>query len=94
MTQIWQCITDIFENELKTFNRFVVFVRFDYIKRVYEFKKYFKKERLLRNLLAQSDNIFKISISRMMFNLTHNLNRQKRHDETKKITMKVFALFQ
>jgi hypothetical protein len=71
-----------------------VSVRLDYIKRVYEFTNYLEEERLLRDLFAQFDDILKVSISRMMLNLTHNLNRQKRHIEAKKMTLKVLALLQ
>jgi len=71
-----------------------VSIRLDYIKRVYEFKEYLKEERLLRDLLAQFDDISKVSISRMMLNLAHNLNKQKRHVEAKKMTLKVFSLLQ
>ncbi len=94
MTQVWKCIIDTFESELETFNRLAVSVRLDYIKRVYEFTNYLEEERLLRDLFAQFDDILKVSISRMMLNLTHNLNRQKRHIEAKKMTLKVLALLQ
>jgi hypothetical protein len=94
MTQVWKCTTDIFESELETFNRLAVFVRLDYIKRVYEFTNYLEKERLLRDLFAQFDDISRVSTSRVMLNLTHNLNRQTRHIEAKKITLEVLALLQ
>ena len=94
MTQIWKCIIDTFESEFGAFSRFAVSVHLDYIKRVYEFKEYFKEERFFRDFLAQFDDISKVSISRMMLNLTHNLNRQRRYDETKKITLKVFSLLE
>ncbi len=94
MAQIWKCTTNIFESELEASSRLVVSIRLDYIKRVYEFKEYLKEERLLRDLLAQFDDISKVSISRMMLNLAHNLNKQKRHVEAKKMTLKVFSLLQ
>lgn len=75
MTQIWKCTIDTFENELETFNRLAMFVRLDCIKRMYKFKENLEKERLLRNLLAQFDDISRVSISRVMLNLAHNLNR-------------------
>lgn len=69
-------------------------VRLDYIKRVYEITNYLKEEQLLRDLLAQFRNDSELSKSRVMLNLTHNLNRQRRHDEAKKRAQKVLSLLQ
>ena len=69
-------------------------VRLDYIKRVYGFKEYLEEERLLRDLLAQFDGIPRASTPRVMLNLAHNLNRQRRHDEAKKMALEVSSLLQ
>ena len=94
MIQIWKCTIDTFESEFEAFNRLTVSVRLDYIKRVYKFKEYLEEERFLRNFFAQFDGILRISTPRMMLNLAHNLNRQRRYDEAKKMTLEVFSLFE
>ncbi len=88
MAQIWKCTTDTFESELGTSSRLAVSVRLDYIKRVYE------EERLLRDLLTQFDGIPGVPTPRVMLNLAHNLNRQRRHDEAEKMALEVFSLLQ
>ena len=50
--QIWKYTTDTFKSKLEIFNRFAVSVCLDYIKRVYKFKKYFKKKQFLLDFLA------------------------------------------
>lgn len=94
MAQIWKCTTDTFESELGTSSRLAVSVRLDYIKRVYGFKEYLEEERLLRDLLAQFDGIPRVPTPRVMLNLAHNLNRQRRHDEAEKMALEVFSLLQ
>lgn len=44
MTKIWKCTTDTFESKFGAFNQLVVSIRLNYIKCVYESKKYFEKE--------------------------------------------------
>lgn len=94
MVQIWKCTTDTFESELGASSRLAVSVRLDYIKRVYGFKEHLEEERLLRDLLAQFDGIPRVPTPRVMLNLAHNLNRQRRHDEAEKMALEVFSLLQ
>ena len=94
MAQIWKCTTDTFDNELGASSRLAVSLRLDYIKRVYGSKEYLVEERLLRDLLAQLDGIPKTPTPRVMLNLAHNLNRQRRHDEADKMAREVFSLLE
>ncbi|KAH8751080.1 hypothetical protein F5883DRAFT_211659 [Diaporthe sp. PMI_573] len=92
MAQIWKCTTDIFDSELGTFSRLAVSVRLDYIKRVVT--NHLEEERLLRDLLAQFGGIPRLSTPRVMLNLAHNLNRQRRHDEAEEMALEVLSLLQ
>jgi hypothetical protein len=94
MAQFWKCSTDTFESELGTFNRLAVSVRLDYIKRVYGATNYPEEERLLRELLAQTGNVFKRYTPRIMLNLAHNLNRQGRYNEAEELGQEVLSLVQ
>ncbi|MCJ1396774.1 hypothetical protein MMC18_009666 [Xylographa bjoerkii] len=94
MAQIWKCTTDTFESALGASNRLAVSIRLDYIKRVYGFKEHLEEERLLRDLLDQCDGIPRVPTPRVMLNLAHNLNRQRRHDEAEKMALEVFSLLQ
>lgn len=94
MAQIWKCTTDTFKSELGASSRLAVSIRLDYIKRVYGFKEYLEEERLLRDLLAQFDGIPRVPTPRVVLNLAHNLNRQRRYDEAEKMALEVFSLLQ
>lgn len=94
MAQFWKCSADSFESELGTFHRLAVSVRLDYIKRVYGATNYPEEERLLRNLLAGTGNIFKSYTPRVMLNLAHNLNRQGRYNEAEELGQEVLSLVQ
>lgn len=93
MALFWKCSTDTFESELGTFNRLAVSVRLDYIKCVYGAINYPEEERLLRELLAQTGNVFKRYTPRVMLNLAHNLNRQDAVMKQKTWGKKFFHLF-
>lgn len=94
MAQFWKCSIDTFESELGTFNRLAVSVRLDYIKRVYGATNYPEEERLLRDLLAQTGNVFKRYTPRVMLNLAHNLNRQGRYNKAEELGQEVLSLVQ
>jgi hypothetical protein len=92
MAQIWKCMTVIFDSELGTFGRLALSVRLDYIKRMVTNRT--EKERLLRDLLGQFRGIPRLLIPRVMLNLAHNMNKQGRHDEAKKMALEVLSLGQ
>ena len=94
MAQIWKCTIDTFESELGTFDRLVVSIRLDHIKRVYGFTNYLEEELLLRDVLAQFNGVLRIPTPRVMLNLAHNLNKQGRHDEAEKMVQEVLSLLQ
>lgn len=94
MARAWECTTDIFDRELGYVSPLAVSVRLDYIKRVYGITNCVEEERLLRELLAEFGGTPKLSTPRVMLNLAHNLNRQRRHDEAKEIALDVFGLLQ
>ena len=94
MARIWKCTTDAFETELGTSSRLAVSVRLDYIKRVFGFTNKLEEEWLLRHLLRKLGGIPSLSTPRVLLNLAHNLNRQKRHEEAEDIAWKVLSLLQ
>jgi len=94
MAQAWKCATDTFDSELGTLTPLAVYVRLDYIKRVYWITNHREEEWHLRGLLAQFGGIPSIPTPRVMLNLAHNLNRQGRHDEAEKIAWEVSSLLQ
>lgn len=92
MARIWKCTTDIFDSELGSLSRLAVSVRLDYIKRVVTDPS--EEERLLRDLLAQFGGIPGLSTPRVMLNLAHNLNRQRRHREAEKMALEALSPLQ
>ena len=72
LAQIWKCTTNTFESELGASSRLAVFVRLDYIKRVYGVKEYLEEERLLRAFLAQFDGIPEVPTPRVLLSLAYN----------------------
>ena len=94
MARIWKCTIDTFQSKLGASSRLAVSVRLDYIKRVYGFQDHLEEERLLRALLAQFDGIPRATTPRIMLNLAHNLNRQRRHNEAEEMALEVFSLLQ
>ena len=93
MAQIWKCVVDTVESELGPRSRFAISVRLDYIKRVYGHSEYREEERLLREVLTQLSSSPSVSSPRVMLNLAHNLNRQRRHKEAEEIALGVLSLF-
>jgi hypothetical protein len=94
MARIWECTTDTFESKLGSSSRLAVSVRLDYIKRVYGVTNKLEEERLLRDLLGKFGSILSLSTPRVMLNLAHNLNRQRRYDEAEKMALDVLWLLQ
>lgn len=92
MTQVWQCTIDTFEKRLATSAAFLVSVRLDYIKRVYGSGEPHKEETLLRDVLTGITGPPGMSTPRVMLNLAHNLNKQKKCDEAQELAQKVFSL--
>ncbi|KIW21817.1 uncharacterized protein PV07_12757 [Cladophialophora immunda] len=92
MAQTWRCMIDTLDRQLGASNRFAVSVRLDYIKRVYGPTDCLEEQRLLQNLLRQFGGISKVSTPRVMLNLAHNLNRQKRYDAAETTAQEVLSL--
>jgi tetratricopeptide (TPR) repeat protein len=92
LARAWKCTADIFDRELGAFSSLAVSYRLDYIKRVFGITNYPEEEQLLRDLLAQFGDNPTRSTPRVMLNLAHNLNRQRRHDEAEKIALEVLSL--
>jgi hypothetical protein len=92
LAQAWRCTADIFDRKIGPLEPLAVSFRLDYIKRVFGTTDDLKEEQLLRDLLARFKDDLRISTPRVMLNLAHNLNRQKRHDEAEDIALEVTKL--
>ncbi|KAK3045509.1 hypothetical protein LTR09_012917 [Extremus antarcticus] len=92
MAQAWRCTTDTLDGVLGTTHRLAVSVHLDYAKRVTT--DHSEEERLLRDRLAQFGGNPKPPPQRLMLNLTHNLNRQERHDEAEEAALKLLIVLQ
>ncbi|KAI6345155.1 hypothetical protein MCOR25_011049 [Pyricularia grisea] len=93
MAQIWQCMTDTFDNNLGPLSRFAVSVRLDYTKRVADPTE---EEQVLRHLLDRlcSPDLPtpNLSTPRVMLNLAHNLRKQGNYSEAEKLAEKIRLL--
>ncbi|KAF3030278.1 hypothetical protein E8E12_000665 [Didymella heteroderae] len=69
-----------------------VSIRLDYIKRVHWLEDYAEEERLLRQLRKQLDRTRHPSVPRVLLNLAHNMNKQRRYDDAKNFARNVLEL--
>lgn len=69
-------------------------VRLDYIKRVFGQTNHLEEERQFRSLLDNIGNVPRLSTPRVMLNLAHNINRQRRYDEAEQIALEIFVLIE
>jgi hypothetical protein len=94
LVQAWRCTADIFDRKIGPLEPLAVSFRLDYIKRVFGTTDDLREEQLLRDLLTRFKDNITISTPRVMLNLGHNLNRQRRHNEAQELALEVTKLLQ
>lgn len=92
MATAWRYVSDMFDCMLGQHSSLAVSIRLDYIKRVHWLEDYAEEERLLRELWKQLDCTLHPSVPRVLLNLAHNMNKQRRYDDAKSFARNVLGL--
>lgn len=92
MITAWRYTSDMFDCMLGQCSSLAVSIRLDYIKRVHWVEDCANEERLLRQLLEQLDGTLHPSVPRVLLNLAHNMNKQRRYDYARCLAEEVLGL--
>lgn len=93
MALVWQCMTDIFIQELTVDCPLAVSIRLDYVKRVFAANPQ-EEEALLQKLRADLGDSLNGSTPRVLLNIAHNLNRRGEHSRAREMAEVVLTLLQ
>lgn len=94
LTKVWRFSVEVFTRKLGNSHPLTVAAHLDCLKRIYGHtgEDFLNEEQELRKILTELEYKLTPSTPRVMLNLAHNLNKQKRYEEAREMALKVCSL--